>query len=202
MGLTDVVHRKEKSEELKKQDFYQTHPSLVRALMEGMKDIKLFNPYFADTAKVLDSCAGQGSIGTVLKEHFKNVTEYDLYSGYKEKRDFMDEDRKFDLIVINPPYSSKGLFIHKCLDVAEFSFILMPENVTNYRKMNEEFFSSKEYVGKIKTWPKHFMTESVDKLKFGGMSSYSFYLFTSNRDWQIDYSKVKFEVIKDIRNFM
>lgn len=202
MGLTDVVHRKEKSEMENKKDFYQTPYCLTEALVDGLKDIKLIGDYFCDVSAVLDPCAGEGAIGAVLKTYFRNVKEYDLYSEYQENKDFLGETGKYQMVVMNPPYSQKNQFIEHALKIAQFVVVVMPENVVNYTKMNEQFFDKDEYIGKIKTYPKFFMNENLDSIKFGGMSTYSWYIWTNDWDWKRKHSKYKFEVIKDIRRFL
>lgn len=202
MGLTDVVHRKEKTEVENKKDFYVTPHCLTEAFVEGMVDLKIFSKSYFDMARVLDPCAGEGAIGDVLKKYFRNVTEYDLYSGYTFEKDFFTETGKYDLILMNPPYSNKNDFIKYALKASNLVCVVLPENVINYTKMNEEFFDKDFYIGKIKTYPKFFMTDSLDEMKFGGMSTYAVYVFTNDYDLRRKFSTFKFEVIKDVRRYI
>jgi hypothetical protein len=202
MAVHDAIHRKIKSDDENKKDFYQTSPPLIMALIEGMRDLKLYTHNIGRMARVLDPCAGNGAIGNVLKKHFEQVTEFDLYSGYTYEKDFLKEDGWYDYIIFNSPYTKKNAFIEHALEISNFVFSLLPIGVENYTIMNEKFFDDDAYIGKIKCYPKFFMTEDLpDKIKWGGMSCYAWHIFTSDSDKQKKFKTTKFEIIKDIRKY-
>ena len=203
MATTDAIHRKDKSEIENKKDFYQTPPCVIEALVSGMKDVKLYSQDIKTMARILDPCAGNGAIGGVLKKYFNQIVEYDLYSGYTFERDFLEEGGRYDYIIFNPPYSQKNGFISHALSISNFVFSLLPIGVENYTIMNEKFFDNEAYIGKIKCYPKFFMSENPsDKIKWGGMSCYAWHIFTSDLDKQKKFKTTKFEVMKDIRKFI
>ena len=203
MAVHDSIRRKDKSELENKKDYYQTPSCLTKSLISGMKDLKLYNPNIKTMARTLDPCAGNGAIGAVLKTYFDNVVEYDLYSGYTFERDFLEETGRYDYIIFNSPYTKKNEFIEHGLTISNFVFSLLPIGVENYTIMNERFFDNPSYIGKIKTYPKFFMTEEIsDKIKWGGMSCYAWHIFTSDVDKQKKFRTTKFEIIKDIRKFI
>jgi len=97
----------------KKSDLYETPYSLTRLLLqqEGFG------------SSVLEPCCGNGAVVKVLREFgYKDVTSYDLQA---DGLDFLDEDRMFDSIVTNPPYSLSYEFIVKSKSVCRNRFALL-----------------------------------------------------------------------------
>jgi len=201
MALTDVVHRKLKTDLENQKDFYQTPYACTEALVEGLRELNLTT---ADQITVFDPCAGEGAITKVLDKHFhSSVIANDLfYDGWDYNEDFLTmENIDVDVIVCNPPYTMKNEFILKSLEMAKLVAIIMPSNVDNYTIMNEKFFSQDFFLGSIRCFPKFFMTDALDKIKFGGMSTYSWCIFSNNADVQKEY-KHRFDIRKDIRELM
>jgi hypothetical protein len=128
-----------------------------------MKDLKLLTPDIGRMARVLDPCAGNGAIGDVLKKYFNpnQIVEYDLYSGYTFERDFLTETGRYDYVIFNSPYTKKNAFIEHALGISNFVFSLLPIGVENYTIMNEKFFNTDQYIGKIKCYPKFFMDQEL-----------------------------------------
>lgn len=97
----------------KKSDLYETPYSLTRLLVAREE--------FGSS--VLEPCCGHGAITKVLHElGYQNVTSYDLAA---DGIDFLDEDRVFDSVVTNPPYSLSYEFISKCKSVSRNRFALL-----------------------------------------------------------------------------
>jgi len=194
MAVLDAIHRKSKSEKENKKDFYQTPKMLMDALFDSI--------IVSKNETVLDPCCGDLAITRELKKHFKHVDAMDLYSNAGNmKGDFlqMRVDKKYDIIIMNPPYSQKNKFIDKALEIANQVYVLMPSNVDNYTIMNEKYFAQDFYLGSIRTYPKFFMTDSLDNIKWGGMSTYTWYVFSKDSKYQ---NKDKIEVRKDLRKYL
>lgn len=83
-------------------DFYCTPVSLVEVLLN--------ESYFDPKGNYLDPCCGTGAISGYLEKTGRSVEAYDLYMG-ETKKDFLDETRQFDYMVINPPFSQWDAFV-------------------------------------------------------------------------------------------
>lgn len=100
--------------EREKHDFYATDPQsttlmLSKVHMEG---------------NILEPNCGQGHISEVLKEYGHEVYSTDLIDrGYGEESgiDFLVHDygKKFDNVVMNPPFKNIEMFIEKALEVSK-----------------------------------------------------------------------------------
>ncbi|MEX2444484.1 MAG: hypothetical protein WD492_12825 [Alkalispirochaeta sp.] len=87
-------------------DFYQTPWSMVEQLI-AVEDF---------TSPVLEPCAGEGAISSVLAEYGFDVVAYDLWRG-DDRRDFLVEHRRFPSIIMNPPFRLANEFVLKAFEI-------------------------------------------------------------------------------------
>lgn len=98
----------------KESDLYETPYCLTEALLE--------RECFGYNDELLEPCCGNGAIVHVLKNRgYQNVTAYDVTSGV----DFLLEQRMFDVIVTNPPFSIANLFVLKAKQVCRKKFAML-----------------------------------------------------------------------------
>ena len=108
----------------KASDFYETPYCLTRELL------RIENLY----GNILEPACGNGAITKVLKEFDYNVESYDI------EKDFFTEDRKFDFIITNPPFSKSMEFIKKCKEVSKRFFLLLPLSYLHGKKRYDEVY--------------------------------------------------------------
>lgn len=151
-------------------DDYKTPLPCIRGLLEAYKISK--------TASILDPCCGTKAIGNTLREYgYENITEYDINFGF----DFHKENRKFDYIIMNPPYSDKVNFMFKAFTLAKEVIVIFPQNMTNYNEFQSLFMDMQYFVGKYLMRPKFFMTaEDTENPKRGGVSAYGWFIWKTN----------------------
>ena len=177
--------RIKKPDQLKVQDFYQTHPFMVKCLCDNF-DIQ---------GTVLDPCAGGGIIADNLST---NVEEMDLFPKLDRivEKDFLSsENNSYDYIVMNPPYSNKYAFILKALEVAQVVFVLLPLDVSNYNLFHREYLNTKQYRGRLLMTPKVMLHSGVE-MKKGGNSSYAWYEFSQEPN-----GDRKYEIYGDLNQY-
>lgn len=104
-------------------DFYATPFDCVEKLLNNI-DLNKYGD------EILEPSAGNGNIVKVLKERYKNknitslelrdeeLNNLNLYSDKVIIEDFLhiDLNKKYDIIIGNPPYSLAIEFVEKCLD--------------------------------------------------------------------------------------
>lgn len=91
-------------------DYYATHPSAVRMLLE----LENFDK------NIVEPCCGQGHISKVLEQYGYNVHSMDLIDrGYGEGGiDFLKYNETIDAdIITNPPYSLAKEFVEHAMDL-------------------------------------------------------------------------------------
>lgn len=91
-------------------DYYATHPSAVRMLLE----LENFDK------NIVEPCCGQGYISKVLEQYGYNVHSMDLIDrGYGEGGiDFLKYNETIDAdIITNPPYSLAKEFVEHAMDL-------------------------------------------------------------------------------------
>lgn len=191
------VGRKQTTPQLKAKDFYQTHPSMVRALI----DKKLCNAQKYQT--ILDPCCGNKIIGTHLRlAGFHDITEIDLYPANKlvSQADFMEFRpliKNFDIFIMNPPFSNKYRFIDRALGIAKTSvYVLLPLDVSNYNYFHQNYLNKPHYKGRLLMTPKMILHENTET-KFGGAVSYAWYEFGTRNIYS-----AKYETYADLREYM
>lgn len=111
------IHEREKN------DFYATPSHTTKAFLNEFK----INP-----KTILEPSAGQGHIAKVLKEYFPNadIEATDLIDrGYCEGGiDFLSKDfkdKKYDLIITNPPFKIAQEFVDKALSISNDKVIML-----------------------------------------------------------------------------
>ena len=97
----------------KASDFYETPYSMAQQL--------LLTGIVPRESLILEPAAGNGATVKVLDAHGYQVTSYDLSDGI----DFLDEQRQFDVVLTNPPYSHASAFITKAKAVARQKVVLL-----------------------------------------------------------------------------
>lgn len=173
-----------------KNDYYVTPAPCIRALIDKTQ-------WNFKGLSILDPCCGSGVFGRVFKEYGVDIEEYDLSQG----KDFFDENREFDIIVCNPPYSIKDKFIDKALTVAKHIFMILPYNVGNYNAFHKKYMNNPYFAGKYLMTPKFFMTtEETENPKRGGISAYAWY-YWKVRKWTEAPWKESFERYIDLNNY-
>jgi len=164
-------------------DQYQTAYSMVEQLL----NVKSFDK----DSKILEPAKGKGSIVKVLRKSGYKVTGYDIeqtpngVSNDDSKYNFLNEKRKFDYIVTNPPFRLATPFIIKASTVCEKEFLfLMPLNYLHGQKRHQSIFKNKKFpFGLNKVWiftrmPMLNADLRDDGMYNTGMQVYAWYLFT------------------------
>lgn len=157
----------------KAQDFVETHPLMVEALADWIKE----NVPDYEHMSMLDPCSGKGIIYRGLRKVFKNIAYFDRYMGEKQG-DFLLIKGKYDVIAMNPPYSNKYKFVSKARKDARYVFALIPHIASNYNCIHEEWQDIPEYVGIIKMTPKF----DLSKNKRGGNTMYCWFIWDSENN--------------------
>lgn len=152
-----------------KSDFYQTPYSITRRLLE----VEKFE------GRILEPACGAGAITAILKEaSYEDVTAYDkeeLFGG----KDFLDETRKFDAIITNPPFSLAKEFILKACEVAPRFAFLLPLNYLHGKERLDEIYSH-EILEKVYVFARYPLLSAEirpDGKYETGMMVYAWYIF-------------------------
>lgn len=181
------IVRKSKTIESKKADFYQTNPLMSKVLIDWFKENE-----FNTSLGILDPCCGKHSITNELNKYFNNVSYFDKFEG-DNKLDYLEEIISTNIIVMNPPYSTKYDFINKARTEANYVFCLLPLNISNYNMFHREYEDIPEFMGKIQMAPKMFLDETID-FKAGGNSQYCWYIWHDSNNTK--YSKTWYYDLK------
>jgi hypothetical protein len=115
-------------------DFYATPYSLTRSLLSKEK---LTNDHYEET--VLEPACGNGAITKVLAEFGYEFTAYD------KDVDFLKEEKRYDVIITNPPYSLSMEFIRKAKEVSKKFYFLLPLNYLHGKQRYDEVYSDKKF---------------------------------------------------------
>lgn len=185
--VTKAIRRKNKTTKQNEKDFYQTHPAMVKALIDEV-DID-------PRIKILDPCNGKKVIQRGLSEYFVNVKGFDKFSGFPRKN-FLTHKIRYDMIVMNPPYSAKYKFIDHARKIADTVVCLLPINISNYNMFHTDYEDTPGFVGKIVMTPKMFLSETTT-FKTGGTSAYAWYIWDKNNN-----TKSSITWYKNLRDFL
>ena len=80
--------------------------------------IHLLLPYLIKNWKIWDCAFGSGK----LKDHF---TKYGFEVIGEDSLDFLEDDLNCDVIITNPPYSKKDVFLKRAFEISKpFAFLL------------------------------------------------------------------------------
>lgn len=118
IGFLGVNH---KNKDRQHNDYYATSPQTIKSLLKVEK-------VFGD---ILEPACGEGHISKYLEKepNVKSVTSTDLVDrGFGEGGiDFLNHDyeRKFDIVITNPPFSLGEQFVRKALEVSSNKVILL-----------------------------------------------------------------------------
>lgn len=114
-------------------DLYETPYSMTRQFLSAIQLPREFH--------VLNPACGEDAMLDILGGYFTDVTGYDI----KEGMDFLKEERQFDYIIENPPYSLAFEFIQKAKEVAKFGFaFLLPLSYLHGKKRYDAIWTSRE----------------------------------------------------------
>jgi hypothetical protein len=185
----NTIRRTKKSDLKKQKDFYQTNPLMVKVLTDWLK----VNQNGA--INILDPCAGKGVIRRGLLSYFLKVNYMDKFSG-KKRGNFLNHNKLYDMIIMNPPYSAKYKFIDHARKQAKHVFCLLPLNISNYNMFHREYEDIPEFVGKIQMAPKMFLDETTE-FKAGGTAQYCWYIWDGTNN--TSYSKTWYS---DLRKYL
>ena len=122
----------------KASDFYETPYSITRQFLDQGS--------FANCKSILEPACGNGAIISVLAEYFSesNISSYDLSMG--NSYNFLNETRKIDCIITNPPFSLAYEFILKAKEIATQKFaMLLPLSYLHGEKRYKEIYSDLQY---------------------------------------------------------
>lgn len=104
---------------------------------KAMKPLLKYLP--KDRSKVFWECCDPGgsNITKVLREEGYGVIESDIVNGF----DFFEtqQEKPFDLIITNPPYSLKEKFIYKCYEYNRPFALLLPLTALEGKKRGAWF---------------------------------------------------------------
>lgn len=114
-------------------DFYQTPKCLTYELL---KTGLLFSK-----KTILDPCCGKGAISETLKKFGFSVDELDLTRG----NDFLTDtyDKKYDAVVMNPPFKYWDAFVEKALTLSD---LVITIGRTNYFGSKSRKWEHLQYV--------------------------------------------------------
>ncbi len=114
-------------------DYYQTPYSITHQLFENHNE-------FDFNKTVLESACGDGAITKVLNQYFEGVNSYDV------EKNFLCENRDFDYVITNPPYSLANDFILKCKKICQDQFaLLLPLNYLHGQYRYENIYLDNEF---------------------------------------------------------
>lgn len=179
-----------KTKKQKAQDFYQTNPLMVKALIDWFK----WNNCTPHDLNILDPCAGKGVIRRGLLSYFLDVKYMDKFTG-KKRGNFLNHNKFYDMIIMNPPYSAKYKFIDHARKQSRFVFCLLPLATSSYNMFFREYEDIGQFVGKIQMAPKMFLDETTNFIA-GGTAQYCWYIWDNKNN--TTYSKNWY---KDLRNY-
>ena len=101
-------------------DLYETQEETLDLILPFLSKYK--------NSRILEPCCGNNSIVNYLREKgFENVIGFDLNYG-ENKQDFlsMNDFSQFDMIITNPPFKNKNLFLKKMYESNLPFFALFP----------------------------------------------------------------------------
>jgi hypothetical protein len=154
----------------KKSDFYETPYSLTRHLLNV--------EYFDYSKIVCEPACGDGAIVRVLKEKWQsnNIVAYDA------DVDFLKDNRQYDYIITNPPFSLAFEFVQQAKKLAKDKFaFLLPLSYLHGKKRYDEIYTDRTYpLKKVYVFTRYPMLG--EKLREDGkyntgMMVYAWYIF-------------------------
>lgn len=153
-------------------DFYQTPFSMTQQLLD--------NFHISLNSRVLEPSCGKGAIVDVLLNNGIQSVEYsDLSHGI----DFleMSEDRKYNYVITNPPFSISDKFIEKAMRIANVGIFLLPLNYLHGKKRYDSLYNNSNFkLSNVFVFTRYpLLTNELreDGLYKTGMIAYAWYVF-------------------------
>jgi hypothetical protein len=154
----------------RKNDFYATPYSLTRLLLDRVKL----------NGSILEPACGDGAIVKVLKEREYELTSYDI------EVDFFTENRKFNTIITNPPFSIANDFIKKAREISNEFYFLLPLSYLHGKARHDTIFHNTSHpLERVFIFTRYPMLGEAlreDGKHNTGMMVYAWYKFT--KDYQ------------------
>lgn len=114
----------------KKSDFYETPYSMTRQFLEARE---------INTHLILEPAAGDGAIARVLSEYGFATRAYD------KETNFLLENKHYDWIITNPPFSLSMDFIEKAKQVSDNFAFLLPLSYLHGKRRFDLVYSDKNF---------------------------------------------------------
>ena len=117
----------------KKSDFYETPYSMTEHVLN--------REHFDMNLSICEPACGDGAITKVLNQHWEGpITAYDA------DVDFLLEEKQYDYVITNPPFSLALEFINKAKVVAKRKFaLLLPLSYLHGKRRYDNVYNDKEY---------------------------------------------------------
>lgn len=146
----------------KKSDFYETPYSLTKQLLEVEKL----------EGTILEPSCGKGAISNLIE----GCVAYDI------ETDFFKEEKKYDTIITNPPFSKSFQFIKKSKEIANKKIILLlPLSYLHGKKRFDNIWNDKEFpLSRIYVFTRYPMLGEIlrdDGKYHTGMMVYAWYVW-------------------------
>ena len=154
----------------KKSDFYETPYSITKKFLD--------KEYFDKNNSVCEPACGKGAITTILKQYW-NTT---LITAYDREINFLDDTKKYDYIITNPPFSLAFEFINQAKKLAtkKFAFFLPLSYLHGQQRYNEVYHDNNYKLKKLYVFTRYPMlgeTLRTDGKYNTGMMVYAWYVF-------------------------
>jgi hypothetical protein len=176
---TKAIRRTEKTLEEDEKDFYQTNPYMVQALYPHIRHLQ--------GRLIVDPCCGEGVIVNGLRDAGHLAIGFDKFLG-DNRIDYLNwVPDSSHIIVMNPPYSSKYLFMDKAIREADEVYCLLPLNISNYNMMFKKYEDIPEFIGKIQMSPKMILHKGIE-FHAGGTSQYCWYIWKKYNNTKYSYT--------------
>lgn len=115
----------------RKSDFYETPYSMTRHLFEVEE--------FGRDKICLEPACGNLAMVKVLFEYIDDVRFYDI------EKDFLTENREYDYVITNPPYSLAFEFVLKAKRVCSKFAFLLPLSYLHGKKRFDKIYNDRKF---------------------------------------------------------
>lgn len=119
------------------------------------EDVEILTPLLSNVKIIYEPCAGNGAIVKVFEDCGLEVVYSDLNFGDK-KADFLNNQAhpEFDVLITNPPYAKKWLFLEQAYKLNKRFALLLPLECVSQRKCQDLFKTYGVSVGIVNPRPK------------------------------------------------